>query len=232
MCRENEKSMRNEKSRIGVICMTLGALLILGTLALFLKNQWEANRAEVASSQALEQVKQCVDIQRNEKKETEAPEIAPLEQVVVETTETTETTEPVDEEMLEAEIDGRTYIGYLAIPALGLELPVQSQWSYDNLAVSPCRYYGSTKTHDLVIAAHNYVTHFARLYRLLPGDQVYFTDMEGQMISYQVEEVDTLVPSAVEEMTDGNYDLTLFTCTYGGSTRVTVRCVQVSETEY
>ena len=30
--------------------------------------------------------------------------------------------------------------------------------------------------------------------------------------------------TAVEEMTAGEYDLTLFTCTYGGQSRVTVRC--------
>jgi hypothetical protein len=30
-------------------------------------------------------------------------------------------------------------------------------------------------------------------------------------------------------MTDGEYDLTLFTCTYGGKSRVTVRCMEASE---
>ena len=121
-------------------------------------------------------------------------------------------------------IDGYSYIGYLSIPALGLELPVMSDWSYSRMELSPCRYSGSTKTNDLVIAAHNYIRHFGPIKNLSIGDQVYFTDMEGAVFSYQVEELDTLSPTAVEEMTAGEYDLTLFTCTYGGQSRVTVRC--------
>ena len=38
--------------------------------------------------------------------------------------------------------------------------------------------------------------------------------------------LEILQPTAVEEMTSGDYDLTLFTCTYGGATRFTVRCLR------
>jgi sortase A len=137
--------------------------------------------------------------------------------------------QPVDPTMSEVEIDGRLYIGYLSIPALDLELPVQSQWDYPGLKISPCRYYGSTKTDDLVIAAHNYARHFGGLMQLSPGDLVYFTDMDGVVNRYQVEEVDVLNPTDIEEMTAGEYDLTLFTCTYGGKSRVTVRCLRVED---
>ena len=37
-------------------------------------------------------------------------------------------------------------------------------------------------------------------------------------------EIETLKPRAIEEMDSGEWDLTLFTCTIGGSYRVTVRC--------
>jgi sortase A len=131
--------------------------------------------------------------------------------------------------MTEVEIDGRLYIGYLFIPALGLELPVQSQWDYPGLKISPCRYVGSTKTDDLVIAAHNYDRHFGRISKLAQGDLVYFTDMDGVQTTYQVMETLILQPTAIEEMTTSGYDLTLFTCTYGGKTRVTVRCDRVEE---
>ena len=36
--------------------------------------------------------------------------------------------------------------------------------------------------------------------------------------------METLMPTAVEEMESGDWDLTLFTCTVGGRTRVAVRC--------
>ena len=45
------------------------------------------------------------------------------------------------------------------------------------------------------------------------------------MFGYEVIELETLSPFAIEEMTGGNWDLTLFTCTVGGQYRVTVRCV-------
>ena len=53
--------------------------------------------------------------------------------------------------------------------------------------------------------------------------------MDGAVWQYEVEEVDILAPSDVEGMTAGEYELTLFTCTYGGQSRVTVRCVWTSE---
>lgn len=112
----------------------------------------------------------------------------------------------------------------MRIPALELELPVMAQWSYPRLKIAPCRYYGSAAENNLVIAAHNYPRHFGGLSKLEKGDEVYFTDMEGTVWRYQVEAVDVLAPEAVEEMTDAEYGLTLFTCTYGGASRVTVRC--------
>lgn len=48
------------------------------------------------------------------------------------------------------------------------------------------------------------------------GDPVYFTGMNGTRWRYQVAERTVLAATAVEEMTSGAYDLTLFTCTYGG----------------
>ena len=41
--------------------------------------------------------------------------------------------------------------------------------------------------------------------------------------------LEILQPTAVEEMTAGEFDLTLFTCTYGGKSRVTVRYDRVAE---
>ena len=59
------------------------------------------------------------------------------------------------------------------------------------------------------------------------GDNVIFTDMDGVISQYEVEVVDILSPTAVEQMTSGDYDLTLFTCTYGGKYRVTVCCQKI-----
>ena len=114
------------------------------------------------------------------------------------------------------------------IPELELELPIMADWSYPKLQIAPCRYTGSVRGEDLVIMAHNYASHFGGLSKLLEGDSVIFTDMDGIVTEYEVVAQDVLDPYAVEEMTSGEFDLTLFTCTFGGHNRVTVYCDMVS----
>ncbi len=129
-----------------------------------------------------------------------------------------------DTDMDAVEIDGYGYIGYLSIPALGLELPVMDEWDYTRLKTAPCRYTGSVETGDLVICGHNYTRHFGTLKNLQPGDLVFFTGMDKTTSVYEVNTVEILQPDQVEEMIGSGYDLTLYTCTYGGQSRVTVRC--------
>lgn len=128
--------------------------------------------------------------------------------------------------MPESEIDGNSYVGIIEIPALNLALPVMSESSDEKLKISPCRFWGSVYTHDMVISAHNYERHFGRLKDLPLGSEVRFTDMDGNVFLYQTVEDETLRRAAVPEMCapNENWDLTLFTCTVGGKTRFTLRC--------
>ena len=48
--------------------------------------------------------------------------------------------------------------------------------------------------------------------------------MDGVTTRYKVVAMDILEPTAVDVMTAGEFDLTLFTCTYSGQSRVTVYC--------
>ena len=115
-------------------------------------------------------------------------------------------------------------LGCLTIPRLELELPVLSEWSYENLKTAPCRYSGSIVDGDLVLIAHNYRTHFGPIRRLKPGDRVSFEDMDGTVFEYLVTASEIVLPTALVEVTAGEHDLTLITCTYGGKTRVVVYC--------
>lgn len=129
-----------------------------------------------------------------------------------------------DMEMPTEKVKGNYYIGTLEIDALGLKLPIISEWNYSRLHVAPCRYVGSVYKGDMIIAGHNYRYHFGHLTDLQIGDSVRFTDMDGNMFEYDVVELETLEKRDVDRMLDGEWDLTLFTCTYGGRQRVTVRC--------
>ena len=69
----------------------------------------------------------------------------------------------------------------------------------------------------------------ARVKALLDsGDPIDFTDVTGTVYHYQVIQTEILPDTAVEEMEQGNWDLTLFTCTLSGTQRVTVRCERIS----
>lgn len=125
------------------------------------------------------------------------------------------------------EIDGYRYIGVLEIPSLGITLPVLQSWSNSLLKVAPCRYEGSAYTGGLIIAAHNYSSHFANIKNLQQGELLYFTDTVGNSFEYAVAYQESLKATDIEEMKAGEWDLTLFTCTPGGQFRVTVRCVEV-----
>lgn len=197
------------RSKIGITLMVLGTVLILGALSLVLYNHNEAARAAEASQKVMpELVQQIQERYQNSTDENSTHTIPNY----------------YDPTMTEVEIDGFAYVGYLYIPSLELELPVMSTCDETRLQYAPCRYSGSTKTDDLVIAAHNYYGHFANLYQLETGAEVIFTDMDGVVSKYDVIAIDTLQPTDVAEMVAGDYDLTLFTCTFGGQSRVTVRC--------
>ncbi len=117
--------------------------------------------------------------------------------------------------------------GILEIPALELLLPVLESCSEELLELSPCCYAGAAATDDLVVAGHNYAAHFGALYRLQTGDALCFTDQNGAQYRYCVTAAEVLPPDAVEEMTQSDADLTLFTCTAGGKKRLAVRCEKV-----
>jgi len=123
-------------------------------------------------------------------------------------------------------IDGREYCGYISLPALGLELPVIDNWSYDALNFSPCRFSGTAAGKDLIISAHNYNSHFGLISKLNIGDDIIFTDTAGTVYSYKAEDIRVLDGSDSEGMFYGKadeWDITLFTCTLSGQGRVAVR---------
>ena len=126
--------------------------------------------------------------------------------------------------MTEVVVDDESYIGYISLPDLGLNLPIMAEWDYEKLKKAPCRYSGSIKGEDLVLMAHNYDKHFGRISELRVGDEIYFTDMDGMVTVYEVVDRDVLSSGAVDEMIAGYFDLTLFTCDYSGKNRVTVYC--------
>lgn len=187
---------------IGVLCVVFGVVCLLGSGGFVVYNRWEDKAAEKTAQALLEDVKSRIDA------------------TVPETNETG---------MATVKVDGYDCIGVLSIPVLELELPVLTEWSYEKLKKAPCLYYGSYYEKNFVIAAHNYPSHFGRLSALQVGDLVFFTDVNGDVYYYEVVLLETLPKEATEEMIAGGFDLSLYTCTSGGGSRVTVRCNAVKD---
>lgn len=209
------------KRKLGIVFMCLGALMLVASLTLFLSNRMEARQAEDAAVEHLYELVERIE----ENKQMDSDDRPPETVILPGTPE--ELIDPEAFEMEEIEIDDNGYIGFLQIPNLELELPVMADWDYQKLQISPCRFTGSVLGDDLVIMAHNYNGHFGRISKLSAGDIIYFTDVRGTMTEYYVIDMEILSPTAVEAMTESGYDLTLFTCTYGGQSRVTIRCDRV-----
>lgn len=189
----------------GTVWINAGLLLIAAALFLSAYNEWESREARDSARQVIAQLCDALP--------TEAGEPTTLPDV--------------QREMPVKTINGRDYIGVLSIPSLELELPVISQWDYPALKVAPCRYSGSLYQDNLIICAHNYASHFGKLKELQPGDIVLFTDMDEHVVTFQMVERETLNPMDAEGMEAGDWDLTLFTCTIDGQTRVTIRFERV-----
>lgn len=130
-----------------------------------------------------------------------------------------------DMNMPEVNVDDISCIGVLEIPSISLTLPVGSKYSDEILREIPCRYYGSVYTDNMVIAGHNYISHFGKLSQLTEGDAIIFTDVEGHTFTWYVDAIEALHSTDVEGMTEGKWPLTLFTCTMDGQNRITVRCI-------
>lgn len=207
--------------KAGIIFVILGVVLILSALLLFLYNGLEDRRAGQEAEILLDEIQSAIP------EETD-PTMGTTE-VEIEITESTEPPETLPEEMPVVVIDGYEYIGYITISDLGVELPVMAEWDYSRLKIAPCRHFGSSRTDDLVIAAHNYKSHFGSLSKLEIGAEVIFTDMDGIENHYTLQVLNTLAPDAVDAVQNSGYDLVLYTCTPGGATRVVAFCDRVTE---
>lgn len=196
------------KRKAGKLLMTIGLLLIAAAFLLMVYNIWGSKKAENMSEEILNQIKDGQD----ENVSSDDADEKPLYEIYP------------DMEMPVLTIDGVDYIGILTVPSLGLELPVAGNWSYPNLRRSPCRYKGSAYSNDMIIAGHNYSRHFGGLKNLAIGEEISFRDVDGHIFQYQVDDIETIPGTAVEDMHAGEWDMTLFTCTYGGKSRVTIRC--------
>lgn len=104
------------------------------------------------------------------------------------------------------------------------------KWDYSILDKTPCLYSGSVYKNNAIIAGHNFTAHFGRLSNLPKGALIRFTDVPGNVFEYEIGWTELIEETDTQGMTSGeDWDLTLFTCNYGGDKRYTVRCIKIKD---
>ena len=197
----------NKMKNTGKIIMFIGTILVLAAMVLFCFNLYTQQSAAKHSSDVLEKL----DISVVESDEELTPDYL-LNPYI---------------DMPEQNVDGVAYSGILSIPSLSITLPVAAECSTDNLKKAPCIYSGTPYREKMIVAGHNYKTHFGPIDNLKKGDIIIFTDFDGNEFRYEVIYTEIIEETDTEKMNDGEWDLSLFTCTYSGTERITVRCMKM-----
>lgn len=199
------------KKLIANLMILLGCGCIVGGMGLYVHNYQVDLQGQAHCNTIVSEFQSTVSVVNHN----------PLEETVPEFT-------PVRNEMMM--IDGDLYIGVLEIPVIDLVLPIYMDFSEQKLYKAPCTYGGSLAKNDLVIAGHNYRSHFWDLQYLPTGSEVFITNPNGQVYRYIVEVRESLYQTEVERLFDReDWDLTLFTCSFPDSAyRTVIRCIRMA----
>lgn len=211
---------KNKKQRKGSFLLTVGSVMLLAAGLITANNLYMDKQAGESAKGIVSRITDSIEDYTSSVAENNQTDTANK----INTDTSPSYVIAPDMEMPAVAIDGSRYVGILSVPSLNLELPVLENFSYDGLLYSPCRYSGSIYKDNLVIAAHNYQTHFGLIKELSSGDEITFTDADGNTFYFKVAYISILKPDDVEKMIDSECPLTLFTCNYSGFERVTVRC--------
>ena len=128
--------------------------------------------------------------------------------------------------------NGTTYTveSVLNIPRLSINYPIISETSEELLKISLNKYWGPgpNEVGNYCIVGHNYKNKkmFGRLNEIVSGDTVELTDMDGNTVTYTVYDkyvVDPTDVACTSQLTNGNKEVTLITCTNYGQQRLVVK---------
>ena len=137
--------------------MIFGVLLAAAALVITLYNFWDNTRAGSEADELIDEIARVRELSQNNSNEENTLDYIKNPEI----------------QMPVVNIDGYDYIGTLNIPAINLELPVMKDWDYTRLRISPCHYSGSVYLNNMVIAGHNYRSHFGPIGNLKKATRLF-----------------------------------------------------------
>ena len=197
-------------------------LCVLSSYAIYA--EYDRNKSEEVSKEILQEIsfqdttklvdEEVIVVRLNaipEEKNVTTTQVVQIEQKI----------EVPDEQKLTAS-DGTIYytIGVINIPSINVNYPILSTYTDELLKIAPCRFHGSNPNEvgNLCIAGHNYKNSkfFSKVPNLQLGDKIEITDLSGRMLTYTVYDKFIVNPDELEctsQLTNGNKEITLITCT-------------------
>lgn len=197
-------------------------LCVLSSYAIYA--EYDRNKSEEVSKEILQEIsfqdttklvdEEVIVVRLNaipEEKNVTTTQVVQIEQKI----------EVPDEQKLTAS-DGTIYytIGVINIPSIDVNYPILSTYTDELLKIAPCRFHGPNPNEvgNLCIAGHNYKNSkfFSKVPNLQLGDKIEITDLSGRMLTYTVYDKFIVNPDELEctsQLTNGNKEITLITCT-------------------
>ena len=157
-------------------------------------------------------------------------EAIPVEEIIDEP----EVVEPPVREITTSNGQNYSTEAVLSIPSLGISYPVLTDESEELLKVSLCKYWGPSPNEvgNYCVVGHNYKSGkmFGKLSMISIGDEVTLKDLTGKTITYSVNDRYVVEPtdvSCTSQLTNGQRELTLITCTDYGKRRLVVKAREI-----
>ena len=194
--------MKKTNPTFTVVLITVGVLLILGSVSLLaysrLSGDAAAKRAAVLADE--------------------------LESLMPERTKGA-WDDRIQMDMPAMEVDGGNFVGVLEAPRYDVRLPVGAEWDAAKTADYPCRYFGSVYDGSLIVGGSDHAAQLAFTDQAEIGDPVNVTDMDGRIYAYTVSFVERADAVSAVVLRSDEADLTLFMRDRYALDYVIVRCV-------
>lgn len=218
------KRKRKTYKVIFILCLVL--IVILTGYYVFA--EYDKSQKEQISREILNQMNDSTTVEDNfivvalDEEPTE-------EEVPIVELQTGTTTNTIESEVTANGVSYQTE-AILDYPKLGISYPVLSEESEDLLKVSLCKYWGPNpnKVGNYCIVGHNYLSGkmFGKLSSAEIGDEINLTDLNNNTVTYVVYNRYVVEPtdvSCTSQLTNGQREITLITCTNYGKQRLVVK---------